>query len=185
VLALGSGFTWPMIRFMQILQLFNRLRYINTYFGKILSSFLEATGTISDDQTKNYNELENYGMGKWKGKMNKYSVHILFTNAFLLKTCLYLLSFLAKIFSEFLVRRMISAQKVNVRDCKIVYFTRKIHLLIFTIFLVDMSFYTARSIAHVKNYGSSMGGLNFFGGQILLVIMIIDLFSLFDTGNRL
>jgi hypothetical protein len=146
---------------------------------------MDSAGTVTKDQTDEPNNLEIYSRGTWNGKLSKYSVWILFTNGFLIKSLIYVFSFCVKLWSILLVNKMLYRKEVNVRDCKIVYYARKIHFLIFTFFVVDMSFYCARSFAHVKKFDDIQGSVNFYGALAIFTMLIIDMLSLYSTGNKL
>lgn len=51
--------------------------------------------------------------------------------------------------------------------------------------VIDLSFYTSRSISHIKNLVDLTSFANFIGAHLVLMFVIMDLFYLFNTANQL
>jgi hypothetical protein len=83
--------------------MFNRLRYINANFGKILTNFLEASGSMVKDEAEDQDTLELYG-GKYNGKLSKLNTSILFFSKFNWKLIIYFISFCMRFYTKSIVR---------------------------------------------------------------------------------
>lgn len=103
--ALGGSAAAPFIRFIQILKIFNRLRYININFGNILGGFLGAISEMHSDDIASKPDLVKYEDGI-HGKLSKFEVSLLVLDKTSWKLGLYLLSYSLKLLSGCLIRRM-------------------------------------------------------------------------------
>lgn len=99
---MGSGLGSPFLKMRQILKLFNRLRYINTNFGRILTQFMTSTGSMVKDVSPNPDDVIKYSRN-FSGKMSKYRIILVFWNSFNWKICLYLISWILKLYVNKLV----------------------------------------------------------------------------------
>jgi hypothetical protein len=100
----GAGLALPFIKFLQAVKMFNRLRYINTNFGRILTNFFDKMGKMVKDQSEEPDNLIEFSDGS-RGKLTKFKVKILWTKTLWIKICVYLLSYIMKVVPPILIKQ--------------------------------------------------------------------------------
>ena len=100
-----------LFRFSQIIRLTMRFRYINVYFGKRLETFMATLGEIFESQDS-LETIIKYQNGT-KGKYNMYQTGILYYNQMHYKTISYLLGWVLRLISVYLMHRTMKTKKIG------------------------------------------------------------------------
>jgi hypothetical protein len=80
---------------------------------------------------------------------------------------------------------MQESRKLNIKKCRFIFYQRKIHFLVFNMWVIDMSFYSTRSILHLKNLVDFTSMFNCVLSHLVMIIVVCDLLSLFLTAEEL
>ena len=173
-----------LIKFIQSMKLFTRLKYIGVNFGKILTAFLTTGSEFNKDAAKYNDDLQYYSQ-KTNNKLSLYNVSLITIEKIHWKFALYLISFLLKGFVKFNVRRMKEADKVDVSMCKVIYFLSKIHFIMVNIWIIDFIFYSIRSILHIKKLDGFGSIMSYLVSHLLLTLLLFDLYHIYSVSNLL
>jgi len=195
VSTVSTGLALPFIKMLQVLKLFNRLRYININFGKLLTIFLEKTGAASKDQSLDPDLMMVYSGGAYHGKLTKLKVMILFLTKLHWKSLFYIISFFMRFYTKSLVKKVkalkskkdgiITYSNVDPRVCKKIFFQRKIHFILFNMVVIDFSFFCMRTMLYMRNPMDFNGYLHIVLSYFLLTLIIQDVFYVFKSANEL
>ena len=147
---LGLDSSGMFISFSQTLKMIARFRFIKVNFGKLLGTFLEKTGdALEPKATMEKSSILDNQTGT-RGKLSNYEKSLTTFDLFHYKIVIYMVSFLVRILSKYLVIKMKKNGKINKKLFYFVYFHNRIHFIIFNLYLSGCVFLNARSILHMK-----------------------------------
>ena len=165
--------TGIMIKFAQVLKLVNKLYYININFGRRLDAFLKRLEQEQIDHSISDKQLAVYSK-TYRGKLTRSLVSV--DGAFqqrLLGTIFYL-------FSWFLLFIKKLVQFINLKVPKfalyLMFYSSKLHLIIFNLVFIDFIWFATRTVLHSRNLSGYIIAANW--GIILLVIA--DMWHIMD-----
>ena len=106
----GSTASSTVMRFTQILKVYNRLKYIGVNFGYSLDQVLESIGKIFNDSEEDLDKIDHIRIqeGGHRGKVSHYRVFMSMTGTLGWKVFAYLISFTIQIilyFTSMKIRR--------------------------------------------------------------------------------
>ena len=90
-----------------------------------------------------------------KGKFSIYDRAVSTISSYLLKTILYLLSWIIKIWSKFEIPRAKKNKKIGKAKFYIIWFHQKIHFGLFNMFITNGVMLTTRTILHIRTLPST------------------------------
>jgi hypothetical protein len=180
----GGGFALPFIKFLQSVKMFNRLRYINTNFGRILTDFFDKMGKMVKDQSDNPDNLINYSTAT-RGKLSSFKVKILFTKSLGIKILLYSISYAMKLVPPYLIKDQKWVGKASLKKCKMILLIQKVHFLLFNMFVIDFTFYSLRTMVSITNPDTFWSYSSLLCSYILMIMIMFDIFHVYNTANEL
>lgn len=162
-------------KFSQLIKIFNRLFFLNVYFGESLGGFLsqieQYSSTKSDQMSIKYQESLRLGS---RAKLTQRRVITRFETVFHWKIGLYLLSSLFKILCD---RVMGDTPSISKGMLKVLYFMPKIHLIFFNMVFLDIAFYSTFTFQNSTNAFSvilSYFCITFLAVDVLEMVTIVD-----------
>lgn len=96
---------WPFLKLAQTLKIFNRMGYINIFYGFVLGGFLKEMGLMFKDGSDNPKKVINYSKYH-NGKLTDFKVHITLYDSLGYKPFLYLFSWVSKLISIYFISKM-------------------------------------------------------------------------------
>ena len=180
----GSGSAMPFIKLLQTLKLYNRLTYIGTDFGKILTGFMNSAGGMSKDQAIDIETVPYYER-KWNGKLSSQYVTILVLEKMSWKIALYTISFFLRFLSTAFVKSMRNANTVNKKKCTFIFFQRKAHFMFLNLWILDMAFYSSRTVSQLRHLQGLYPMLNYVVSILVLILLSCDLMHIYFMANEL
>lgn len=178
-----TGLGVPFFQFIQATKLINRVRYIGTDFGKILTAFLDGSSWAIQDSSDNPLEILQYS-GKSNNKMDRYWVHLFPLKRIHWQLALYLISFFLKFLIDYFIREMRKLEKVDEFKCKAIFYLRNIHHLIFNFFVCDFILFGVRTITHLK-MKDLFSMFNVVLGYTVLIVLAFDIRRQLKTAELL
>ena len=113
---------------------------------------LEQTGDNLEPETKTeINSILRNRMGS-RGKLTLYRKSLTTVDIFHYKILLYMLSFIIRISTKFLIKKVVRNGKINKFIFYFIYFHNRVHFVLFNIILSGCVFLNARSILHMKYF---------------------------------
>ena len=166
-----------------MMKLINRVRYIGTDFGLILTAFMEAMSWTVQDSYDQPLEVLQFS-GKSNNKLHKYWVQPFILKRLHWPIALYLISYSLKFLIDYFVRGMRKVGRVDVVKCKVIFYMRKAHYLIFNIFVCEFFFFGVHTILHLK-MKDIFSMLNVVMAYAVLVVLIFDIRNQLRTSTLL
>lgn len=197
------------MRFTQILKVYNRLKYIGVEFGVNLDAYLTAIGEIFTDSQKDLVKISRQRILEkgWKGKLSRYRVFVNFEENLGWKLYAYISICLIAIIMNHVLTGMINSQyqelstkrytsweekkkifKPMVLKVRILTLIRYLRFVLFNMVAVDGSFFASRIIVHTFNEGNfsdSSWMKNYILAILLMALMCLDFVNLMDSGFSL
>ena len=129
-----------------------RFRFIKVNYGKFLGNFLENTGNNFEPKAKmEKNSILENQTGS-RGRLSDYNKSITTFELFHYKIVLYTLSFIIRILTKILVKKMKTKRTINKTLFYFVYFHNRLHFVLFNLYLSGCIFLNTRSILHMKYF---------------------------------
>ena len=151
------------LKFNQFLTFLRRLKLIGIYFGDSLQDFIELVAgerpsLESSHSSKNRSlelslrenqkdKIREYSAG-WHSKLDTYQETVFFEGPYMLKTVVYLFSWLLKLLGITLLKGMKSTQRVVIWKLKFLKYQRRVHFAVFMGATMDILFYGVRIVLH-------------------------------------
>ena len=181
--SMQTGLGVPFFQFIQTTKLVNRVRYVGTDFGLILTAFMDGSSWAIQDSSDNPFEIMQYS-GKANNKMDRYWVYLFLLKNIHWQIALYLISFFLRYLPDHFVTEMKKNGKIDETKCKVVYYMRKIHYLIFNFFVCDFFFFGVRTITHLR-MKDLFSMLNVVIAYTILVVLVVDIRRHLKTAELL
>jgi hypothetical protein len=177
------------MRFTQILKVYNRLKYIGVIFGERLENFLGMVGNFFKDSEENPNRINKIRMSEkgYNGKISNFNVFPNPEPVQGFRVYLYLSAFIFKTIANFYSLTLTfdnQTEKATVLKIRICWIARHVHFVFFNMILVDGIFFSARTIAHMK-IDSNNGILTHIISYSMVTFIIIDILENLQVGNEL
>ena len=177
------------MRFTQILKVYNRLKYIGVIFGERLESYLGTIGNFFKDSEENPLEINKIIVSEkgYNGKISRFNV---FPSPFPVqgfRVYLYLLAFIFKAFANIYSNSLTfenQTEKSVVTKIRICWILRHVHFVVFNMILVDGIFFATRTIAHM-NIDSNFNILTHIISYCMIAFIIVDILENLQVGNQL
>jgi hypothetical protein len=174
------------MRFTQILKVYNRLKYIGVGYGKRLDDYLTTIGQIFNDSEQDLDKINQIikSEGGYGGKVSRYRV---FGEPFSVlgwKVYAYFATFILNIVAKFLssgVQTQGIVNKSAKAKIKVIGLLKHIHFMLFNMVLIDGSFYCSRVIAHIKVFSES-GLFVIIISYVFIALVCLDIIEIFNTG---
>ena len=119
-----------------------------------------------------------------RGRLTDYNKSLTTFELFHYKIILYMVSFILRIFTKILVKKMTKNGKVNKKLFYFVYYHNKIHFILFNLYLSGCIFLNTRSILHMKYLPQTL--YQFFDKYINLLCFFFywwDILELLHTSQ--
>lgn len=171
-------------RFLQRIELFTNLRYVNVDFGKEVETVMDS---LAGDQyiprsVKVQTTYQEEISKKFsRGKLTSKKVPLFMGNYKVAQISVYVFSFLFQLSSKLLVKIKSKNDFLFKLIIYLVYYSRKLHLVIINLVILNLTFFGLRIVLHV-NY-SSLQDIDFFKYMIILVGLLIFLFDIHRIIN--
>ena len=168
VLLASFDLSGMVMEFTQMIQVFNKLFYVNVYYGGILTSFLmlsAATYHLETGDNYERNRLNH------RGKLDQMKITLDVVSYMLPKLVLYSVSFSISTITSLLVRFRFKMGTVMIMVC---YYCSRIHFIFFKMVFMDLTFLSARTIFHSQLLSGSK--LSFI--LVLIFMISIDFLTL-------
>ena len=171
--------TGLLLRLAQILKIVNKLRFIRVEFGSRLYAFLKSIGDLFKIRRQADQSLDVRASVGYRGSFSDQNVDLQFESATLDKMIVYGFSWLLVAISSIVIWREIKAPKWLLIG---MYWQRRIHFVIVSLFFADFLFFGFRTILHGKTKSIF---LSMLCAHTVLALISLDFFlimrSIFDN----
>lgn len=159
------------------------LRYMNVFFGEGLELFLDEAGNQLNSFTIYSDSTIVTSSYRHTGKFSEYGRTLSIMDIMNYRLALYLVSWLFKLVSMCLVRRVLARQSISEISLNFVKYQRRVHLAIFYIFVSDGAISTARSISQIYFKSASlMMKVEKVLAFLVFFLMWLDIVEIIMTG---
>ena len=170
--------TGTFFRFTKILQIVNKLYFININYGKRLEAFLAKSAMITMyDPNPNYPQYV-YNVDNYRGKIDDKKVALDFVPVMFFTVLFYLFSWALKGVKRFLLDNCIMG-KVGIYFC---HYANKVHLIIFNLVFIDFIWLAPRTLMHSRNLSSLELNLTILVMCLIAADLCLILAHLLDDG---
>jgi hypothetical protein len=139
--------TGTFFRFTKILQIVNKLYFININYGKRLEAFLDQSVEYKYEDPLVSNRQLVYNSKYSRGKLDKRNVPMSFLKNNLLWGLIYLFSWIFKILFSFKFDQDCAMGKIGIYFC---HYANKVHLIIFNLVFIDFIWLAPRTLLHSR-----------------------------------
>jgi len=139
---LAADPTGTFFRFTKILQIVNKLYFINVNYGRRLEAFLAKSAVVTKAIFK-----ETYKMLAWRGKLSYLHITLDFVAAMSDKVVVYLVSWILRGVKRLLLDNCIMG-KIGIYFC---HYVNKAHLIIFNLVFIDFIWLAPRTLMHARD----------------------------------
>ena len=173
----ANGF---LLQFSMAIKFISRLRYINVQYGMALDEFFVQSDDISFMATGNDKDRINSRENQKNGKFSEYNTEIEIMRSIPFVLGFYIFLWLTK----FLINGLVASLYTKKEASRLVYtfinIHSNIHLIFFTMALMDISFFGVRSLVHLSfSSGASFWTwMNFIVACISFIMLGIDIHRL-------
>jgi hypothetical protein len=194
------------LKFLQMVKLFRRVRFLHIKFGVMLEAFLKALDP-GFPQTQAWEERNYIFQGQTPGKLKFDIIPVLwFYPGNLIKPILYIVLWLAKLailpyiydLKDYRRRNVIlPVPKKFVFKCKVIFFVRKFEFMLFNMVLADALFIGSRTVGSLKihlftQYLDSLEStslklqliMSYFFTVLTMVALFTDFMEIFSVSLR-
>lgn len=169
-----------LFKFSQMTKILTRFRLLNINFGNLLDKYFHFSSRLSDPNTKKTpSELLAHSKQSY-GKLTSRSLALSVFDRFLLNTVLYLVTWLAKIVADILLKISTRERKIKVWHCNFVNYSQKAHLMLFNITALDVLVFCTRTIFHSRELGLIENGL----AIVTLTFVAYDFTEIWILGSK-
>jgi len=147
--------TGTFFRFTKILQILNKLYFININYGKRLELFLYSLARFTPDTSSSTRPHWVYNIKHTRGKLSLRRLSLDLIGSKLLIVCLYIVSWLIKGLKRLVARQQIMG-KIGIYFC---HYANKVHLIIFNLVFIDFIWLAPRTLLHSRD----LPVLNYYG----------------------
>ena len=192
------------LKFNQFLTLLKKVKMVNIFFGKSLGAFIEL---VSGEKNRKESALEKHNSSQSKrrtlevsidenqrhtidqesnashGKLDLYQQTIFFEGAFMIKSVVYIFSWILKLVGIVLMAMMKKKKQVSSGKLKFLKYQRKIHQTAMMVAAMDILFFGTRIILHrkISTLAILIKGL----ALLNITLLFIDFLTLVIIGIRL
>ena len=165
------------MKLAQVLKLYNRLRYVNIFFGPVLGLYRSKMGDMFNDEDLSPDNV--YRMtAKHSGKLSTYNTQIFLPQIFSWKLIAYPVSWILRMIEDYMIKKMRKEGSVTKGKCKAIRVFQKIHFLVFNMIIIDVTFFSVRALLHTTDY-SIKGVGNILLSMLLLAMITADLLEIY------
>jgi hypothetical protein len=159
--------TGTFFRFTKILQIVNKLYFININYGKRLEAFLAKSAPEQKADPEPSRPQRVYNRGTTRGKLSEHKVLLDFVFGADWKLYLFLASWSIKAFKRFLLDNCIMG-KVGIYFC---HYANKVHLIIFNLVFIDFIWLAPRTLMHSRG----LPNYKVYTPAVILFLLAADL----------
>lgn len=187
-LILSLDATGTLIKMAQIMKLVNKLRFINVEYGILLGTFLDNIGDIFNTGKVKCNENMSCFLKRDNGRFTQDEYPLCFSCYLLLKSGIYMFSFIIlRIFENIGIEKSSVGKEIkgniSLFRIKIWRFFQKIHLLVFNIIVLDVIFFATRRITQ-SHPMKLFDNIDIFFSIFLLSLIIYDFSNISLTAFK-
>ena len=170
--------TGTFFRFTKILQIVNKLYFININYGKRLEAFLAKSATfMKHDSSQDGNKPQHvYNSRKYRGKLSKTKTELNFPAYMSIRMIMFFVSWGLKGLKRFLINNCLMG-KIGIYFC---HYANKVHLIIFNLVFIDFIWLAPRTLMHSQYLPSSYILLTMMTVVLLIADMYIILFHMLN-----
>ncbi len=167
-----------LLKFSMIIKLLNRIRFINVQYGMALDKFMEIVGDISSLSTAvNEDNMIKHTRGI-HGKFFQYGVELEIIKVMLPVLVLYFIIWILSFFVKWWLDYMI---KNKTQNSSLIYMIinifDKLHLMFFTMALMDVTFYGIRTLLHTDlDRANQTIWINYWVSIFAFFMVSVDMF---------
>jgi hypothetical protein len=168
--------TGVLMKFNQILKVINKLYFININYGTRLTVFLAQIGGVTK---KNAPRSEVYHSRATRGKFTTAHVELDMIEEYTVKWILYTVSAVVQVVNFLLIG---SKKRWHIAYLYFVYYSLKVHLIIFNLVFIDFIWFGSRTLLHSANLAFS----HYLFTALIMALLSFDLVLVLNnvTLNR-
>jgi hypothetical protein len=161
--------TGSFFRFTKILQIVNKLYFININYGKRLEAFLAKSSTKTDYEPEIIRPQAVFNRKETRGKLTNKKVTLsgISMPLMMYKIIFYVLSWLLRGVKRLLIDNCIMG-KVGIYFC---HYANKVHLIIFNLVFIDFIWLAPRTLMHSRGLSNSV----FYSTIFVMCLIAADL----------
>lgn len=171
--SLGLGFifafdiTGEIFRSAKVLQIMNKVYFININHGKKLDAFLsQTTSIVQFDRNTRYPQRV-FNEPSFRGKLSKNKITLDFPLKMTFQIIMYISSWIMQAVKSKMMKNT-QMGKLGIYYC---YYSNKMHLVVFNVVFVDFIWLAYRTVFHTK----SIGLLRLILSQVIIVLVMVDI----------
>ena len=134
-------------RLTKVLQIVNKLAFINVDFGPKLESFLLKTAAITQYESDPSHPQQVFNSKRYRGKVSKYKTTFDVMRYMAYRLIAYYASWILRCLKRYLMNTK-QMNKVGIYMC---HYSNKIHLVIFNLIFIDFIWLASRAMLHGRN----------------------------------
>lgn len=171
----------PLIKFLKIFKLISRLKLINIFFGAYLEFVLDLAGTMfaigNDPQDFKFKQFDMVT----RGKLTRFKITTISVEVMWVKYMLYFLILILRLYQAILRKYVTRRKHFSTEDQIMDKIADESRIIIFTMLVIDITFYSIRCISHLNLNGKqSRDSITSFVLSFIAIIAVsVDVLLLF------
>lgn len=175
-IAVASDFSGTLMQFTKMIQMLNKLSYINLNYGSIMKSYLSLS---SSSYKRGSSNQQVYNTLNYRGKLSKEMVTLDVIGFMAMKLVVYRISFIVCYICRCLTRSSAVLSKGTIYLC---HYSNKVHQVVFNLTFVDFVWLAPRTLMHSQKLALAKINIAF----ITSIMICVDFWYIYLhlTDNR-